>query len=393
MLNPAPPPFPFPFPFTSATFCEYAYILSRTKSFPYLTIWIRFQVYFRHFHAKSASTGHAAARTRRKGSGDFVTIHEAAARNLKGVTVSFPLGCLITVTGVSGSGKSTLLFDLLAAGGQDDQPRTGCHQITGLAAVGGIITIDQSPLGRMSRSNVATYTEVFTMMRNLFAALPEARKSGLSPKHFSFNTPGGRCETCQGLGVVPMDMFFLPDVEVRCPACRGRRFKDEVLRVAYKDCTISDMLDLTVQESLPLLRDHDKTAESIRLLCEVGLGYLQWGQSVRTLSGGECQRVKLAKELNRKTKQHTLYLLDEPTTGLHPVDARRLLILLNKLVDAGHTIIAVEHNLDVIRDSDWVIDIGPEGGDAGGMLMAAGTPEQVALVEASHTGQFLRQVL
>lgn len=344
-------------------------------------------------YLRSVEEERCAERRRRTGNGQAVTIHGATARNLKDITVPFPLGCLVTVTGVSGSGKSTLLFDLLAAGGTDTQHRHGCRRITGLEEIGGIITVDQSPLGRMSRSNVATYTDVFTMLRNLFAGLPEAKRSGLTPKHFSFNTPGGRCETCQGLGVVPMDLFFLPDLEVRCPDCRGRRFKEEVLRVQYKGRTITDMLDMTVQESLPLLQENPKAADAIELLCEVGLGYLQWGQSVRTLSGGECQRVKLAKELSRKAKQHTLYLLDEPTTGLHPADTRQLLVLLNKLVDAGHTVIAVEHNLELIREADWVVDIGPEGGDAGGTLMAAGTPEEVAAVEDSYTGQFLRREL
>lgn len=335
----------------------------------------------------------ADTRRRRPGNGKFLTIRDAYERNLKHITVSFPLGCLISVTGVSGSGKSTLLFDLLAAGGTEEQRRRGCESIAGLDAIGGMITVDQSPIGRMSRSNVATYTDVFTLMRNLFAGLPEAKRAKLTSKHFSFNTPGGRCESCQGLGVVSMNMHFLPDLEVRCPVCRGRRFQDEILQIAYKGYTISDLLDMTVQESLPVLEDQEKMAGSIRLLCEVGLGYLQWGQSVRTLSGGEGQRIKLAKELSGKTKSHTLYLLDEPSTGLHPGDTRQLLILLNKLVEAGNTVIVVEHNLDVIREADWVIDIGPEGGDAGGSLVAEGTPETVASVDASHTGMYLRKAL
>ncbi|XOK58361.1 excinuclease ABC subunit UvrA [Paenibacillus elgii] len=334
----------------------------------------------------------APGRVRRRGNGSFLKIRDAYARNLKHITVSFPLGCLISVTGVSGSGKSTLLFDLLAPGEQAGK-REGCGAITGLEHIGNWITVDQSPLGRMQRSNIATYTEVYTSIRNLFASLPEARRNKLTSKHFSFNTPGGRCENCQGLGVLSLHMHFLPNLEVRCPACRGRRFQDEVLRVTYKGYTISDLLDMTVQESLSVLKDQDKMSRTIELLCEVGLGYLQWGQSVTTLSGGEGQRIKLAKELSKKTKTHTLYLLDEPTTGLHPGDVRQLLVLLNKLVDAGHTVMVVEHNVDVIRESDWVVDLGPEGGEAGGSLVAAGTPEEVAACEASHTGRFLKEAL
>ncbi|MBP1995532.1 excinuclease ABC subunit UvrA [Paenibacillus eucommiae] len=344
-------------------------------------------------YLREASLQYAKPVKRRKGNGNVLTIHDAYERNLKHITASFPLGCLISVTGVSGSGKSTLLFDLLAAGGTDNQHRHGCERITGLGAIDTMITVDQSPVGRMSRSNVATYTDVFTLIRNLYAGLPEAKRSGLTSKHFSFNTPGGRCENCQGLGVVSMDMYFIANLEVRCPACRGRRFKDEILAVSYKGSTISDLLDMTVQTSQPLLQDNPKIAEAITLLCEVGLGYLQWGQSLSTLSGGEGQRIKLAKELGRKSRNHTLYLLDEPTTGLHPADVKQLLVLLNKLVDAGNTIITVEHNLDVVRASDWVIDMGPEGGEAGGEIVAEGTPETVALVEASYTGQYLKEVL
>ncbi|MFD0713791.1 excinuclease ABC subunit UvrA [Paenibacillus sp. GCM10027626] len=330
---------------------------------------------------------------RRLGNGKFLNVSDAYARNLKHIDASFPLGCLIAVTGVSGSGKSTLLFDLVAAGGRDEQKRNGCRSITGFDAIDNIVTADQSPIGRMSRSNVATYSDVFTAMRNLYAGLPEAKRAGLTPKHFSFNTPGGRCEHCQGLGVVPMDMFFLPGLEVRCPVCRGKRFKEEVLRVTYNGLSISDLLNLTIEESLPLLQGQTRMDGQIALLVDVGLGYLQWGQSVRTLSGGEGQRLRLAKELNGKTKRHTLYLLDEPSTGLHPRDTKQLLVLLNRLVDAGNTVIVVEHNLDIIRECDWVIDIGPEGGIAGGKVVAAGTPEAVAAVETSHTGRFLADML
>ncbi|GIQ69033.1 excinuclease ABC subunit A [Xylanibacillus composti] len=331
--------------------------------------------------------------TRRSGNGKRIVIRDAHARNLKHVHVSLPLGCLTAVTGVSGSGKSTLLFDLVGAGDKEAKARAGCGSIEGLDAVDGIVNIDQSPIGRMSRSNVATYTDVFTAMRNLYASLPEAKKNGLTAKHFSFNTAGGRCEHCQGLGTVPLDLFFLSGMEVRCPVCRGKRFKEDVLRVTYQGLSISDMLNLTVEESLGLFAGHSKIERSIRLLHEVGLGYLQWGQAITTLSGGEGQRLRLAKELNVKAKQHLLYLLDEPTTGLHPQDTAQLVRLLHRLVDAGHTVIVVEHNMELIRECDWIIDMGPEGGDAGGEVIAEGTPEQVALADGSHTATFLRKVL
>lgn len=336
--------------------------------------------------------GRPIKQERRKGNGGRLTVRGADLRNLKGITVSFPLGCLISVTGVSGSGKSTLLFDVLAASRQKGSP-VGCREISGWEGVGQLITVDQSPLTRMKRSNVATYTDVYTHLRKWFTRLPEARRAGLTAKHFSFNSPGGRCEKCQGLGAVPVYMHFLTDVEVRCPACRGRRFREEVLRVKYRGYSISDVLDMTVEESLSLFDDHGAITWTAELLREVGLGYLKWGQPVNTLSGGESQRIKLAKELSKKTRSHTLYLLDEPTTGLHPGDVHRLLLLLNKLVDAGHTVILVEHHLDLISGSDWVIDLGPEGGEAGGNLVAEGTPEEVAQVRASYTGQFLKEKL
>ena len=267
----------------------------------------------------------------------------------------------------------------------------GCKEIKGLEHVGNIVIVNQSPMGRIQRSNVATYTDVFTQLRQLFAGLPEAKERKLTSKHFSFNTPGGRCETCQGLGVLSLDMNFLPDLEVRCPDCKGRRFTEEVLQVQYKGCSISDLLNLSVQESLPILITEAKIAGIIEILCEVGLGYLQWGQSVKTLSGGEGQRVRLAKELSKPSKNHSLYLLDEPTTGLHPTDIKQLHILLNKLVETGNTVVVVEHSLELIRESDWVIDIGPEGGAAGGKLVAEGTPEQIAEISASYTGIFLKR--
>ncbi|SEM97858.1 excinuclease ABC subunit UvrA [Lihuaxuella thermophila] len=332
----------------------------------------------------------AQRRERRSGNGHFLTIRDAQLLNLKNVTVSIPLGCLVSVTGVSGSGKSTLLYDVLAASYEKKKP-IGCGGITGWEAVGNLITVDQSPIGRMQRSNIATYTEVYTVLRNWYAKLPEAKRRNLTSKHFSFNTEGGRCENCQGLGVVSVFMHFLPEMEVRCPVCRSRRFKEEILHVTYNGYSISDILEMTVQESLPVLADLGKITGTINLLCEVGLGYLKWGQSIRTLSGGEAQRIKLAKELSKKTKHHAVYLLDEPSTGLHPEDVRQLLVLLDKLVDAGNTVILVEHNLDLISESDWVIDLGPEGGEEGGRIMAEGTPEDLVNIAASHTGRCLKR--
>ncbi|MCG7335012.1 excinuclease ABC subunit UvrA [Sporosarcina sp. ACRSM] len=327
---------------------------------------------------------------RRKGTGQQLTIHNAHKHNLKNIDVSFPLGCLISVTGVSGSGKSTLLFDVLSANETTKNHYNGCDDITGFEAITKMITVGQSPMGRMKRSNIGTYTEVFTLLRNLFAALPEAKAKKLTPKHFSFNTAGGRCENCEGLGYVLVNMHFLPDLEVTCPVCHGKRFKDEVLAVTYKGYTISSILDLSIEESLPLFKENKKITKIVQLLNDVGLGYLQWGQSVTTLSGGEGQRLKLARELSKPASGHTLYILDEPSTGLHPNDVKKLLVLLNKLVDAGNTVIIVEHNSDIIQASDWVIDIGPAGGEAGGRVVAEGTPEEIAANENSFTGAYLK---
>ncbi|MFB6362786.1 excinuclease ABC subunit UvrA [Paenibacillus elgii] len=348
--------------------------------------------FLKNVHGRTLSSG------RRPGNGAFLTVRDAYTRNLKNITVELPLGTLIAVTGVSGSGKSTLLFDLIdPAGRQYVQGRTEsgleCGSIDGFEHIDKWITVDQSPIGRIQRSNIATYTDVFTLIRNLFSGLPEAKRRKLSSKHFSFNVPGGRCEKCQGLGVLLLDMHFLPDVEAVCPDCGGRRFKDDILSVTYKGKNISELLDMTVQESLHFFSGHRELAEKLALLCEVGLGYLQLGQSATTLSGGEAQRLKLAKELSKKAKGHTLYLLDEPTTGLHPSDVRQLLILLNKLVDAGNTVIVIEHHLDLIREADWIVDLGPDGGEAGGYLVAQGTPEHVAQADGSYTAAFLRNAL
>jgi excinuclease ABC subunit A len=335
---------------------------------------------------------------RRLGNGESLTIHGARAHNLKNVTVKLPWGTLIAVTGVSGSGKSSLMFDILDHAarqrfyGASELP--GEHDaIKGWEYLDKIVTIDQSAIGRSPRSNAATYTDAFTPIREAFAATREARQRGLTARHFSFNVPGGRCERCEGAGVLTVEMHFLPDVQVRCPACRGRRFKREVLAVPYRGYDIAHILNLTIEEALPLFEDVPAAAARLSLMTGVGLGYLQLGQPATTLSGGEAQRVKLAKELGRRATGRTLYLLDEPTTGLHPADAARLLDVLQCLVDAGNTVVVIEHNLDVIKAADWVIDLGPEGGEAGGQIVATGTPEQIVQVEASITGAFLRSLL
>ncbi|WP_413377565.1 excinuclease ABC subunit UvrA [Alkalihalobacillus sp. 1P02AB] len=326
---------------------------------------------------------------RRQGIVESIIIHEATKHNLKKVTTSFPLGCLIAVSGVSGSGKSTLVFDLLGQTEGVNKKVTGCKEISGLEHINKMITVDQSPLSRMQRSSVSTYIDLYTLLRKTFAALPEAKEAGLTAKHFSFNTPGGRCDRCEGLGEVEVDMHFLSHLKVTCPDCQGKRFKDKVLAIQYEGYSISDILELSIEESLSLFKSQKKMVGLLTLLEEVGLGYLQWGQSVTTLSGGEGQRLKLAKELSNPSSGHTLYLLDEPSTGLHPIDVQKLYVLLNKLVDAGHTVVIVEHNADLITGADWVIDMGPEGGKDGGQVIVTGTPEDVAKESRSHTAPFL----
>ncbi len=333
--------------------------------------------------------------TRRAGTGDRLTILGAREHNLKDVTVSLPLGTLIAVTGVSGSGKSSLMLDILDRAarqrfyGASDLP--GDHDgIEGWEHIDKVVTIDQDPIGRSPRSNAATYTDAFTSIRQTFAGTEAARKRGLQARHFSFNVPGGRCERCQGAGLLTVNMHMLPDVQVRCPSCHGRRFKREVLEVRYRAMDIAAVLDLTIEEALSLFEDVPAAAARLSLMVEVGLGYLQLGQPATTLSGGEAQRVKLAKELGRRAAGHTLYLLDEPTTGLHIADVAHLLAVLQRLVDAGHTVVVIEHNLDIVRCADWIVDLGPEGGVRGGHLIAEGTPERVAQVEESHTGKSLR---
>jgi excinuclease ABC subunit A len=335
---------------------------------------------------------------RRKPNHKGLTIHGARQFNLQNVTVKIPLGILVAVTGVSGSGKSSLIFDILDVAarqqlnGTSDIP--GDHNsITGWEHIDKVITIDQAHIGRIPRSNAATYSDTFTPIRAAFAATPEAKKNKITARHFSFNVPGGRCERCEGAGTLTVKMHFLPDVEVRCPTCHGRRFKRETLAIKYRGYDISQVLDMTVEEALALFADIPAAASRLQVMSDVGLGYLQLGQPATTLSGGEAQRVKLAKELGRRGTGRTLYLLDEPTTGLHPADTTRLLLLLQRLVDAGNSVIVVEHNLDLVKAADWVIDLGPEGGVAGGRLIAEGTPEEVAKVEGSYTGQCLKEML
>ena len=336
--------------------------------------------------------------TRRKGSGKSIVVKGAREHNLKGLDVEFPLGRFIAVTGVSGSGKSTLVTDILqkaiARKLHGTKERPGAHdRVTGLDQIDKAIEIDQSPIGRTPRSNPATYVGLFTPIRELFAATQEARLRGYSAGRFSFNVKGGRCETCAGDGILQIEMQFLPDVYVPCETCRGKRYNREALDVTWKGMTIADVLELQVNDALERFDAIPAIRNRLKTLSEVGLGYLRLGQPATTLSGGEAQRIKLATELARRSTGRTAYILDEPTTGLHFADVERLLEVLHRLVDGGNSVIVIEHNLDVIKTADWVIDLGPDGGDRGGALIAEGTPEQVAKVKASHTGRYLALAL
>jgi excinuclease ABC subunit A len=336
--------------------------------------------------------------SRRKAERGEIVIRGARANNLKNIDVGFPLGTFIAVTGVSGSGKSTLVNEILYRAlarvlyRASDEP--GAHAaIDGIDLVDKVIQIDQSPIGRTPRSNPATYTGLFTFIRELFAMLPDARARGYKAGRFSFNVKGGRCETCQGDGVIAIEMHFLPDVYVTCEECKGRRYNRETLEIKYRGKSVAEMLELNVDQALPLVESFPPIAYRLKMLQEVGLGYIKLGQSATTLSGGEAQRVKLSRELARRGTGRTLYILDEPTTGLHFEDVRRLLDVLGKLVDQGNTVVVIEHNLDVVKSADWVIDLGPEGGEAGGRVVAAGPPEAVALASESATGMFLKAAL
>jgi len=335
---------------------------------------------------------------RRKGNGKKLTIVGACGNNLKNVTADFPLGKFVCVTGVSGGGKSTLTIETLyktaasRLNGAHETPAP-CETIKGFEHLDKVIDIDQRAIGRTPRSNPATYTGAFTPIRDWFAGLPESKARGYQPGRFSFNVKGGRCEACQGDGVIKIEMHFLPDVYVTCETCKGQRYNRETLEVRFKNKNIADVLDMTCEDARGFFSAVPAIRDKMEALCQVGLGYIKVGQQATTLSGGEAQRVKLSKELARRATGRTLYILDEPTTGLHFEDVRKLLEVLHELVDQGNTVVVIEHNLDVVKTADWVIDIGPEGGDGGGQIVAVGTPEQVAEVAASHTGRYLKPLL
>lgn len=339
-----------------------------------------------------------APKNYRKGSGKKLVIRGAQEFNLKNIDVAIPLAKFVCITGVSGSGKSTLMTEILAKElGQkfyNAKDLPGKHKkIEGIEYLDKVINIDQSPIGRTPRSNAATYTGVFTYIRDLFTMVPEAKIRGYGPGRFSFNVVGGRCEACQGEGLVKIAMHFLPDVYVECEECKGQRYNQQALEIHYKNKNIADVLDMTVEEAMNFFANLPAIYTKLKTLFDVGLGYIHLGQSATTLSGGEAQRVKLATELSRRATGRTLYILDEPTTGLHFDDVKRLLNVLNKLVDKGNTVLVIEHNLDVIKSADWLVDLGPEGGDKGGYIVAEGTPREVAKVKKSYTGQFLKQAL
>jgi excinuclease ABC subunit A len=327
-----------------------------------------------------------------------VQLRGVTEHNLKGIDIDIELGTLTVVTGVSGSGKSSLVTDtlapVLANKLQRARRRTGAYErIFGLEHIDKVIDIDQSPIGRTPRSNPATYTGLWDDVRSLFASTPDAKARGYSPGRFSFNVAGGRCEACKGDGQIKIEMHFLPDVYVPCEVCKGSRYNRETLQVTYKGKNVSEVLDMTVEEALHFFENIPPIRRKLQTLYDVGLGYVHLGQPATTLSGGEAQRVKLASELQRRSTGRTFYILDEPTTGLHFDDVRQLLIVLERLVDSGNTVLVIEHNLDVIKSADRIIDLGPEGGDRGGEIVVSGTPEQVAACSASHTGRFLAPVL
>ena len=332
---------------------------------------------------------------RRKSNGKCIQIVKASENNLKNINVKIPLGQFVCVTGVSGSGKSTLINEILYKtvardlNGANEKPGK-CKEIKGLENIDKIINIDQSPIGRTPRSNPATYTGVFDSIRDIFASTNDAKLRGFDKGRFSFNVTGGRCENCNGDGLIKIEMHFLPDIYVPCEVCKGKRYNHETLQVKYKGKTISDVLEMTVEDALKFFENIPKIKNKIQTLYDVGLGYIKLGQPSTTLSGGEAQRVKLATELSKKATGKTLYILDEPTTGLHIADVHKLVDILQRLVDTGNSIVVIEHNLDLIKTSDYIIDLGPEGGEAGGTVVATGTPEKIVQVEESYTGKFLK---
>jgi excinuclease ABC subunit A len=327
-----------------------------------------------------------------------ITLTGASENNLKKINVRLPLGCLTCVTGVSGSGKSTLVAQTLVPAvrrklyGSREKPGA-LARLKGVEQIDRIIEIDQSPIGRTPRSNAATYTKIFDLIRRVFAQTREAKVRGYGPGRFSFNVAGGRCEACQGQGVRKVEMHFLPDVYVTCRECKGSRFARETLEIAYRTKSIADVLEMRVSEAVQFFENFPRITEQLATLEAVGLGYITLGQNSTTLSGGEAQRVKLAAELGKRSTGRTLYVLDEPTTGLHFADIQRLLDVLNRLVDLGNTVLVVEHNFEIIKSADYVIDLGPEGGDEGGQVIAEGTPEEIVKVKASYTGQYLAHYL
>jgi len=335
---------------------------------------------------------------RRKGSGKKLQVTGAREHNLRRVDFTVPLGTFVAITGVSGSGKSTLVTDVLyralARELNGSREPVGAHdELRGAEHIDKIIEIDQSPIGRTPRSNPATYTGLFGPIRELFAGVPEARLRGYSPGRFSFNVKGGRCENCKGDGILKIEMQFLPDVYVPCEVCKGKRYNREALEIHYKGKSIADVLEMTIAEALDFFSAVPNVKAKLQTLYDVGLGYVHLGQPATTLSGGEAQRVKLSTELSRRATGRTLYVLDEPTTGLHFADVEKLLEVLHRLVDGGNTVLVIEHNLDVIKTADWIVDLGPEGGDRGGRIIAQGTPEKIAATTGSATGEYLDRVL
>ena len=335
---------------------------------------------------------------RRQGNGNFLEILGAEENNLKNVHLKLPLGVFTVITGVSGSGKSTLINEILykavASKLYRIKGRPGkFKKLLGMENVDKVIDIDQSPIGRTPRSNPATYTGVFDLIRTLFSQCSEAKMRGYKPGRFSFNIKGGRCETCKGDGIIKIEMHFLSDVYVPCEVCGGARYNQETLEVKYKGKSIADVLDMTIEEAVEFFKNVPRVANKLQVLQDVGLGYVKLGQSATTLSGGEAQRVKLATELSRRSTGKTLYILDEPTTGLHTADIHKLLEILQRLVDGGDSVVVIEHNLDVIKSADYIVDLGPEGGDKGGTIVAQGTPEEIVKVKASYTGKFLKPML